>query len=50
MKSEIINSEKILIIFDFDETITDKDSEYEQARMTLSENEYKRPARTCRSC
>ena len=44
IKNEIRNnySEKILIIFDFDETITDKDSEYEQARMTLSENEYKK--------
>ena len=31
--------EKILLIFDFDETIVDKDSEYEQAYMTLSKEE-----------
>ena len=32
--------EKYLIIFDFDETIVDQDSEYEQANMTLSKEEY----------
>ena len=32
--------EKILLIFDFDETIVDQDSEYEQANMTLSQEEY----------
>ena len=32
-------SGKILLIFDFDETITDQDSVYEQARMTLSEED-----------
>ena len=32
--------EKILLIFDFDETIVDQDSEYEQANMTLSKEEY----------
>ena len=35
-------SGKILLIFDFDETITDQDSLYEQARMTLSEEDYKK--------
>ena len=33
---------KNLLIFDFDETITDQDSEYEQAKMTLSKEEYKK--------
>ena len=33
------NEDKILIIFDFDETIVDKDSEYEQGFMTLSKEE-----------
>ena len=35
-------SEKILLIFDFDETIVDQDSIYEQAKMTLSEEDYKK--------
>ena len=33
------NENKNLLIFDFDETIMDKDSEYEQALMTLSKEE-----------
>ena len=37
-----MSSQKILLIFDFDETIVDQDSMYEQARMTLSEEEYKK--------
>ena len=37
-----MSSKKILLIFDFDETIVDQDSIYEQARMTLSEENYKK--------
>ena len=37
-----MSSKKILLIFDFDETIVDQDSIYEQARMTLSEEDYKK--------
>ena len=37
-----MSSEKILLIFDFDETIIDQDSIYEQARMTLSDDDYKK--------
>ena len=37
-----MSSKKILLIFDFDETIVDQDSMYEQARMTLSEEDYKK--------
>lgn len=37
-----MSSPKILLIFDFDETIMDKDSIYEMARMTLSDEEYKK--------
>ena len=35
-----MSSNKILLIFDFDETIMDKDSLYEIARMTLSNEDY----------
>ena len=35
-----ISSKKYLLIFDFDQTIVDQDSEYEQVKMTLSEAEY----------
>ena len=35
-------SKKNLLIFDFDETIMDQDSEYEQAKMTLPKEEYKK--------
>jgi pyridoxal phosphate phosphatase PHOSPHO2 len=35
-----MSSNKILLIFDFDETIMDKDSVYEIARMTLSNEDY----------
>ena len=35
-----MSSEKILLIFDFDETIVDQDCIYEQAKMTLSDEEY----------
>ena len=37
-----MSSKKILLIFDFDETIVDQDSIYEQAKMTLSEEDYKK--------
>ena len=37
-----MSSEKILLIFDFDETIVDQDSIYEQAKMTLSDEDYKK--------
>ena len=37
-----MSSKKILLIFDFDETIVDQDSVYEQARMTLSDEDYKK--------
>ena len=37
-----MSSKKILLIFDFDETIIDQDSMYEQAKMTLSEEDYKK--------
>lgn len=37
-----MSSKKILLIFDLDETIVDQDSIYEQAKMTLSEEDYKR--------
>ena len=33
---------KILLIFDFDETIVDQDSMYEQAKMTLSDKDYRK--------
>ena len=34
------SSKKYLLIFDFDQSIVDQDSEYEQVKMTLSEAEY----------
>ena len=34
------SSKKYLIVFDFDQTIVDKDSEYEQVKMIFSEEEY----------
>ena len=34
------SSKKYLLIFDFDQTIVDEDSEYEQVKMALSEEEY----------
>ena len=37
-----MSSKKILLIFDFDETIVDQDSIYEQAKMTLSNEDYKK--------
>ena len=37
-----MSSKKILLIFDFDQTIVDQDAIYEQAKMTLSEEDYKR--------
>ena len=36
------NGQKMLLIFDFDETIVDKDSVYEQTNMTLSKEEYEK--------
>ena len=36
------DEQKMLLIFDFDQTIVDKDSEYEQAHMTLSKEEYEK--------
>ncbi len=38
----MLSPKKILLIFDFDETIMDQDSIYEMARMTLSDEEYKK--------
>ena len=40
MSSKEIELKKNLLIFDFDETLVDQDSEYEVAYMTLSEEEY----------
>ena len=40
MASEKIELKKNLLIFDFDQTLVDQDSEYEVAHMTLSEEEY----------
>ena len=37
-----MSSKKVLLIFDFDETIVDQDAIYEQAKMTLSEEDYKK--------
>ena len=37
-----MSSKKILLIFDFDQTIVDQDSMQDKAKMTLSKDNYKK--------